>query len=198
MRIQHARRFINAFVVLTITVPTYTFQPDSAAAQGFISPFIGFDYGGDSGCPTATDCEDKNSNIGVAGGKLGGIAGLEVEFGYARDFFGDAPGVDSSVLTLMTNAIVGPRIGAVRPYLLGGVGLIKSHVEFTTGSLLDSNSDFGWNIGGGMMILFGDHIGVRGDIRRFKSFQEASFLGFSLSNEKLGFNRASAGLVLAF
>ena len=179
----------------------FALSPRPAAAQGFISPFIGFDYGGDSGCPTASDCEDKHSNLGVSGGKLGAIAGAEVEFAYARDFFGDTPGVDSSVLTLMTNVIVGPRIGVIRPFVLGGVGLIKSHVELDAGSLLDSSNNFGWNIGGGLMLMFGEHVGVRGDIRRFKSFQDIGvldFIGLDLSEEKLTYNRASAGLVLAF
>ena len=193
-----ARQYVPFVFVLLLTLGALALTPVPASAQGFISPFIGFDYGGDSGCPTATDCDDKNSNIGVAGGKLGAIAGVEVELGYARNFFGDTPGVDASVLTLMTNVIVGPKIGAIRPFVLGGIGLIKSHVEFTAGSLLDSSNNFGWNIGGGVMLMFGDHVGVRGDIRRFKSFQDTGILGFTLSDEKLGFNRASAGLVLAF
>ena len=172
--------------------------PAPAAAQTFISPFIGFDFGGDSGCPTASGCEDKNSNLGVAVGKLGAVAGGEVELGYARDFFGDAPGVDSSVLTLMFNVIVGPKIGPVRPFLLGGLGIIKSRVEFDAGSLLDTGNEFGYNLGGGVMLMFGEHIGVRGDIRRFKSLSETDILGFSLAEVKLGFNRASAGLVLGF
>jgi len=169
-----------------------------ASAQGFISPFIGFNYGGDSGCPTATNCEDKHSNFGVSGGKLGAIGGGEFEFGYAKNFFGDAPGVDTSVLTLMGNVIIGPKFGFIRPFVLGGVGLIKSHVELTTGSLLDSSNNFGWDIGGGVMIMFGDHVGVRGDVRRFQSFQNQTILGFSLADEKLSFNRATAGLVLGF
>ena len=193
-----ARRYVDSFLVLILALGVLAITPQPAAAQGFISPFIGFDYGGDSGCPTATDCEDKHSNLGVAGGKLGAIAGAEVEFAYARDFFGDAPGVDSSVLTLMTNILVGPRIGVIRPFVLGGVGLIKSEVELTAGSLLDSSNNFGWNIGGGVMLMFGDHVGVRGDIRKFKSFQDVGFLGFTLSEVKLTYNRASAGLVLAF
>lgn len=199
MRIETlARQYCRALLTAALTLCVCALAATPAAAQGFISPFIGFDYGGDSGCPTATDCDDKNSNFGVAGGKLGAIAGVEVELGYARNFFGDTPGVDASVLTLMTNVLVGPKIGAIRPFVLGGVGLIKSHVEFTTGSLLDSSNNFGWNIGGGVMLMFGDHVGVRGDIRRFKSFQDTGILGFTLSDEKLTFNRASAGLVLAF
>jgi opacity protein-like surface antigen len=173
--------------------------PHEARAQGFISPFLGFDFGGDSGCPTASDCEDKNSNIGVAFGTMGNVAGFEAELGYARDFFGEAPGVSSNVLTFMTNLMIGPRIGAVRPYLLGGVGLFKTHVEFTSAGLLETNNNsFGWDFGGGVIVMFGDRVGVRGDLRRFSTFQERTILGIDISNERLGFNRAAAALVLAF
>jgi len=199
MRHTHLSRPCTSVLVsaiLTIGVLALTSAP--ASAQGFISPFIGFNYGGDSGCPTATNCEDKHSNFGVSGGKLGAIGGGEFEFGYAKNFFGDAPGVDTSVLTLMGNVIVGPKFGFIRPFVLGGVGLIKSHVELTAGSLLDSSNNFGWDIGGGVMIMFGDHVGVRGDVRRFQSFQNQTILGFSLADEKLSFNRATAGLVLGF
>ena len=192
------RRWRAAVVSTLLVLGLFAAVPTSAAAQTFISPFIGFDFGGDSGCPTATGCEDKNSNLGMAVGKLGALAGGEVELGYARDFFGDAPGVDSNVLTLMFNVIVGPKVGPVRPFVLGGVGIIKSRVEFDAGSLLDTGNEFGYNLGGGLMVMFGEHIGVRGDIRRFKSLSGTDFLGFSLSDVKLGFNRASAGLVLAF
>jgi len=173
--------------------------PSAAQAQGFISPFIGFDYGGDSGCQTAGDCDDKNSNVGVAVGSLGPLIGGEVEFAYARDFFGDTPGLSSNVLTLMANLVVGPRIGAVRPYVLGGVGLFKTHVELTATDLLETdNNSFGWDIGGGLIIMFGEHVGVRGDLRRFSTFQERSILGVDISNERLSFQRAAAALVLAF
>jgi opacity protein-like surface antigen len=173
--------------------------PQEARAQGFISPFIGFDFGGDSGCQTAGDCEDKNSNIGVAIGSLGSIVGGEFELGYARDFFGEIPDGSSNVLTLMANFVVGPRIGAVRPYLLGGVGLFKTHVELSATDLLESDhNSFGYDLGGGVIILFGERIGVRGDLRRFSTFQERSILGFDISNERLSFQRAAAGLVIAF
>jgi opacity protein-like surface antigen len=192
------RRYVHTCLASFFIVGALTLTPVPAAAQGFISPFIGFNYGGDSGCRTATDCEDKHSNLGVSGGKLGSIAGGELEFGYARDFFGKAPGVDTNVLTLMGNVIVGPKIGFFRPFVLGGAGLMKSHVELTTGSLLDSSNNFGWDIGGGVMFMFGHHIGVRGDLRRFKSFQNLDVLGFSLADEKLTFNRATAGVVFGF
>ena len=191
-------RLCRALAATSLTLCALTLTPAPASAQTFISPFIGFDYGGDSGCVTASDCDDKNSNIGVAVGRLGRIGGGEVELGYARNFFGDVPGVDNSVLTLMFNGIVGPRFGPIRPFFLGGLGVIKPRVEFDTGSLLDAGNEFGWNLGGGIMLMFGNHIGVRGDIRRFQSFSETDLLGFTLADEKLSFNRASAGLVIGF
>lgn len=188
----------GAVVVMLVFVGFAAVPPD-ARAQGFISPFIGFDFGGDSGCQTAGDCEDKNSNVGVAVGTMGALVGGEFEFGYARDFFGEAPGVSSNVLTLMANFMVGPRIGAVRPYVLGGVGLFKTHVELSATDLLESdNNSFGWDIGGGLIIMFGDRVGVRGDLRRFSTFQERTILGFDISNERLSFQRAAAALVIAF
>ena len=188
----------SALVAAILSIGVLAFTSAPASAQGFISPFIGFNFGGDSGCPTATNCEDKHNNFGVSGGKLGAIGGGEFELAYAKDFFGSTPGVDTSVLTLFGNVIIGPKFGFARPFVLGGVGLIKSHVELTAGSLLDASNNFGWNLGGGLMFMFGDHVGVRGDLRRFQSFQNQTILGFSLAEEKLSFNRATAGLVLGF
>jgi hypothetical protein len=55
-----------------------------ANAQGFISPFIGYNFSGDSGCPQITNCEDKHANYGVAFGALGSIVGFEAEFAYTN------------------------------------------------------------------------------------------------------------------
>jgi hypothetical protein len=193
---------------MTRSVPRFLFglfvvaavlAPGDVRAQGFIAPFVGFDFGGDSGCQTAGDCEDKNSNIGVSLGRMGGAVGFETDIGYARNFFGEVPGQTSNMLTIMSNFMIIPKIGPVRPYVLAGLGLLKTHVELTAPSLLETdNNSFGWDMGAGMMVLFGDHIGVRGDIRKISSFQERTILGFTLSNEKLSFQRASAALVLAF
>lgn len=170
-----------------------------ARAQGLISPYIGFDFGGDSGCPSVTNCENKKLNAGVAFGTMGTVLGFEEELGYARNFFGTAPGFDSSVLTLMSNLMLVPQIGPVRPYVLGGVGLIKTHVSLMPSSVLTyDNNNVGWDLGGGLMVLFGSHLGVRGDIRYFHAFQDLNVLGFTISGTKLDFGRASGALVLKF
>jgi opacity protein-like surface antigen len=178
---------------LTVVVAT------DVRAQGFVSPFIGYDFSGDSGCPQLTGCEDKKLNAGVSFGAMGNVLGFEEEFAYANNFFGTAPGLDSSVLTLMSNAMFVPKIGPVRPYALAGVGLIKTHVEFTPSSVLTSdNNNVGWDVGGGLMLFFSGHVGLRGDVRHLHSFQNLNVLGFTLSDNKLDFGRASAALVLKF
>ena len=194
MNRRHAPRLLLGLIFLGAVL-----APGDVRAQGFLAPFVGFDFGGDSGCQTASDCEDKNSNIGVAFGRMGGAVGFETDIGYARNFFGEVPGQTSNVLTIMSNFMIIPKIGPVRPYVLAGLGLLKTHVELTVPSLLETdNTSFGWDMGAGVMILFGDHIGVRGDLRKISSFQERTILGFTLSNEKLDFKRATAALVLAF
>ena len=170
-----------------------------ARAQGFISPLIGVDFGGDARCPRITDCTDKRINVGVALGVTGKIFGFEEEVAYARNFFGEAPGLSSSVLTVMSNAMFIPNVGPIRPYVLARLGLMKSHVEFTPSSLLTSDSNnFGWNVGGGVMARVHPHVGVRGDVRYFHAFQDLEVLGFTVDNPKLDFGRASVALVLTF
>jgi opacity protein-like surface antigen len=170
-----------------------------ARAQGFISPMIGFDFGDDSQCPEVDDCEDKNLNVSFGLGVMGDIFGFEEEFSYAQDFFGSAPGFENSVLTLMSNVMLVPNLGPFRPYALIGAGLIKTNVEFTPGSILNiDNNHFGWDVGGGLIILFGDHFGIRGDLRYFHSFRDLEVLDFDLGGTKLDFGRASGGFVFKF
>ncbi|MEQ1897501.1 MAG: outer membrane beta-barrel protein [Vicinamibacterales bacterium] len=187
--------FYSSLVVVALSLGAAT----SAHAQGYVSPFIGYDFGGDSGCPAINGCADKKVNAGIALGSFGPLLGFEVEFGYANDFFGDAPEFSSSVLTVMANALVGPKIGPVRPYGTGGFGLIKTRVDLTAPSLISSsNNHLGWNLGGGLMVFAGDHVGIRGEIRRFHALQDLAVPWLPLDGTTLNFNRASAALMLMF
>jgi opacity protein-like surface antigen len=195
MHSNHARNVLFIGVLLLFAAVT------PSRAQGFISPLIGYDFGGNSGCPQISNCEDKRTNLGIAVGKMGAILGVEEEFADAKNFFGSVGEQSSSVITLMTNVMVVPALGRVHPYLLGGLGLMKTHVEFTrTDVLSTSNNSLAWDIGGGVTILFTPHVGVRGDIRHFHSAKSFTipFIGTSPTNENLTFGRASGALVLAF
>jgi opacity protein-like surface antigen len=193
-----ARTLLLGILAIGITIGTAT----QAQAQGFISPLIGYDFGDDAKCPNLpnlTSCQDKKINTSVSLGAMGTVFGFEEEAAYASNFFGNASGLSSSVLTLMSNVLIVPKIGPVRPYVLMGTGLIKTHVDLNAASVFTTdNNNFGWDVGGGLMGFVGAHFGLRADLRYFHSFQDLTVLGFTLSNSKLNYGRASVGLVLKF
>jgi opacity protein-like surface antigen len=195
-----ASRTRSAFATCALTLLLSLASASPAPAQNnFVSPFIGFDFGGDSGCPEISGCEDKNVNWGVGVGSLGRVFGAEFEFAYIPSFFGEIPGVSSSVLTVMGNLMLAPKFGPVQPYGLVGLGLIKTRTELSLPAFLESsNNHFGWDVGGGLIIYPSQHFGIRGDVRYFHAFQDLEILGITLGDTKLDFGRASAGVVFKF
>lgn len=180
---------IAALVALASAAPAH--------AEGFLTPFYGFNFGGDqgAGCPSLTNCEKHRSDWGVSFG-AGGLVGFEEDIGYSKNFFGETPTSDNAVLTIMSNLLIGVPAGPVRPYVLAGVGLIRPHFRDVTNIVdLESNS-FGWDIGGGVNFYFSQSVGVRGDLRHMRTFSDIDF-GF-FNNQKLDFWRASVGLALKF
>src|SRR5262245_6803971 len=170
-----------------------------ADAQGFISPFWGYNFSGDAGCPAITNCDDKRSNYGVSVGALGGFVGFEAELAYTNNFFGTSATQSTNVLTLMGNFMLAPKLGPIQPYGLGGVGLLRTTVE-SAGQDEDDNQG-AWDLGGGVIAFFNAHIGVRGDVRYYHAFQVVDFSRFPnlpIRDTKLDFGRASIAAVFKF
>ncbi len=180
---------LTAGLLLLIAVP--------ARGQGFVSPFAGYNFGGDSAnCASVQNCEEKRLNLGVSVGTTHGIFGFEEELAYARDFFGKTPGGNNAVLTVMSNVMVVVPAGPIQPYAVVGLGLIRPHVQFDALSLALDKNALGYDIGGGLNIFLGHTLGVRGDVRHLQTLQDVP-LGL-FSNDRLDFWRASAGLTLRF
>jgi opacity protein-like surface antigen len=168
-----------------------------ARADGFISPFIGFNFGGDSSnCASLTNCEDKRSNFGVSLGTVRGAIGFEEEIAYSPEFFGKIPGGDNAMLTLMSNLMLVIPAGPIQPYGIIGIGLMRSHAQFNASSLALDKNALGWDIGGGLNIFFGHSVGIRGDLRHLRTLQDVTLGVFG--NDKVDFWRGSAGLVFRF
>jgi opacity protein-like surface antigen len=166
-----------------------------ASADGFITPFVGYNFGGDSGnCPSLTNCSQKHTNIGVSIGSMGTLFGVEEDLSFAKHFFGDAPGTDNSVFSAMTNLLVGVGVGPLRPYVLAGLGVIRPHVS-TAGVSADKNA-LGFDLGGGATVSIAPHVGIRGDIRHLHTMQDVNVLIFT--GQRLNFLRASAGVAFTF
>ncbi|HSL20822.1 MAG TPA: porin family protein [Vicinamibacterales bacterium] len=154
--------------------------PATASADWMFTPFVGLTAGGNvediSGASLDTDTK---ANFGGGLTWMGaGIVGFDLDFGYAPNFFGDSPEFgDSNVTTLMANAVVGVPIGGqsgagVRPYVVGGIGLLRERIDSANQFFDDvSRNDWGFNLGGGVTGFVTDNVGIRGDIRYFRALK---------------------------
>jgi opacity protein-like surface antigen len=169
----------------------------SARADSFFSPFVGYNFGGDStNCPSLTDCQDKRMNWGASIGSTNGVYGLEEDISYTRDFFGKTAGANNSLLTLMSNLMLVVPAGPVQVYGLVGLGLVRPHMTFDSGALTLSKNAIGYDIGGGLNIFFTHGVGVRGDVRHIKTLQNFTLGVFN--SDQINFWRGSAGLTFRF
>ena len=102
---------------------------------------------------------------------------------------------------MMGDFILGVPIGGthgagIRPFVSGGVGLMRTNREnATVFNVSPSNNEFCYDLGGGMMGFFAQHIGLRGDVRYFRTLQD-TMLGssFNFSPGRLRFWRVSGGV----
>jgi opacity protein-like surface antigen len=180
--------------------------PAPARADGMIIPFIGVNFAGTSGKELATAIDSKRVDWGVSLAYMGaGILGFEGDIGYSPDFFGKTDLGGSSVLTATGNLLVGIPIGGqtgvgFRPYGLVGVGVIRTKVDAFGDVLSLDNSKAAWDFGGGAMFFFGTNVGLRGELRYFRTFGDVVFDQIDViePSRRLDFTRASAGLILRF
>lgn len=170
--------------------------PMTAHADGYISPFLGVNFGNSSG--------NGRMNVGANAGWLsGGILGLEADFGYAPGFFGNKGTFGSnSVMDVMGNVVLAAPMGAshgvsVRPYATVGIGVLRSTIDGTSGRASVTSSEAGLNAGAGVMGFMSPHFGLRGDVRYFRNLTDNSTANDA--NVDFGafhFWRASFGIVL--
>jgi opacity protein-like surface antigen len=199
------------FITSGLALMVLAAAPAKASADWVFTPFIGSTFGGSANFAGGGENFDndfsRNFTYGASlAGMGGGAAGFELDFGYTPNFFrpsNDNSGIslvgDGNVTTLMGNLVVGAPIGRVRPYAVGGIGLIKSSVDdagqfFTS---FDSN-DFGFDLGAGVMGFFSENVGVRGDIRYFRSLHNSDENGVDLSLGSFRFWRGTVGVSLRF
>jgi len=181
---------------LSATIATVS-APTLAHADGFISPFVGANFGSESA--------NGRANFGADIGWMGaGVIGAEFDFGYAPSFFGNEGVFGSNYVTdVMANLIVGVPAGGqkgpgVRPFATIGVGLLRTQINSGSGANdTISHNDAGVNVGAGIMGYFSDHVGIRGDVRYFHDLQDHGTLNdFNVDFGAFHFWRASFGVVL--
>ncbi len=142
-----------------------------ARADVVLTPYIGSLFGG--------DLPDGKTTYGATAAFMGGgIFGVEVGYNWTPKF---VPGTDThddvAQMSLMGNLIVGIPIGGRpgRPHPAvrhRGRGLFRATAKQS--DFLDriNSNDFAVNFGGGVMAFFTDHVGIRGDLRYFRTLRD--------------------------
>jgi hypothetical protein len=184
--------------------------PVPAVAEWQVRPFIGFTFGG---ATTFVDpdhaIETKNVVIGLSGGWLGEIFGLEADFGRSPGFFQtnetrEPVLVRTSAVTTLTGHVVIalPRRMAgygLRPYFSGGAGLIHVDTFGTFGGVLHNRTLPALSFGGGATGFLSNSVGVNWEIRRLNTLRgEGETFGNSLGREQLSFWRATMAVALRY
>src|SRR5262249_13888166 len=90
----------------------------------------------------------------------------------------------------------GTHAAGIRPYVTGGVGLIRSRINTPGNGLAIVNNDFGVDVGGGVMTFFASHIGVRLDLRYLRSLEDDRSPFDPIDVSRLHYWRTSFGLII--
>jgi hypothetical protein len=170
-----------------------------ARADVVLTPYVGSLFGGDLSGNRAA----YGATVAFMGG---GVFGGEIGLNYAPKFV--SAGVaneDIAQMSLMGNLIVGIPLGStdqpghVRPYVTGGAGLFRiSSQEREFFDNVNSNN-FAVNFGGGVMAFFNDHVGIRGDVRYFRTLTDKdSDSGFDFDLGDLNFWKWDIGAAFRF
>jgi hypothetical protein len=178
-----------------------------------IRPLIGITFGGRT---TLVDLEDaaggraggaaeRNVIVGVGGVWLGNLFGLDVDVAHAPGFFqsDNSLVLSSSVTTITGNLVVAlPRRlteYSLRPYLVGGGGLMHASITDVFDVLPVRSSLATFDFGGGATGFVTKRIGLCWEVRRFQSVsQKSDERVVDFGPKKLSFWRASMGIAIRY
>jgi len=133
------------------------------AFTGLASISVGAAHGGDV-AERATTISGASAVVEESGW------GAELDFSYAMDFAG-VGFADSDVSSGMINVLWMRPEPRWRPFVSGGVGIMRVRASIFEGVVAASTTDAAMNAGGGLLVVFNDIVGVRGDVRYFRYFQ---------------------------
>ena len=192
---------MNRFILVVCALLAVSVARD-AAAQGFLSPFVGTTLSS----PTSSGKSTK-PGFGIALGGLGQVVGGETEIAYFPELIDNSANAlaKNKVITFSGNTLIGPTIGAVKPYVALGAGDLYLNVTRLSNVVIPnptsiSNNYFTFNVGGGVMGFFGPHLGLRGDLRYTRAFgiKITDLQNAGLTLDHFNFWRGYVGLAVKF
>jgi hypothetical protein len=195
----------RAATIATLLLIVLCGSPRETRADFLFMPFIGGTFARETLFNIGVEQGEGSTHVifgGSASWLSAGILGVEGEFAYAPGFFEvDNPLTDvlgSNLFTLSGNVIVAVPLSvseySLRPYAIGGVGLIHSGISYVLQSPVDDNS-LGFNVGGGAIGFLTRRTGVRFELRHFRTFaREPS--DFGDVGPRVSFWRFTVGVVI--
>lgn len=181
--------------------------PSRAGADWLITPFIGTTFAPETTFLVFEEGAGRKLTLGTSVALLSdGLLGLEADFSHTPRFFegSDPLGLvlSSRVTTLSGSIILAAPLSvtreSLRPYLVGGLGLVQARSR-NAGGLFPVEQDLlGLDLGAGAIGLLSPRTGLRFDVRHFKAVtgDDGPFARPGVS--RLSFWRATVGLVLRY
>lgn len=161
------RHVVKQTIYVVVAAVALLTTPQTARAEGFINPWAGIVFGNN-------ETEKTFGSFGAAAGFIGRMVGLEANLGHAPNMFKET--LKNSETDLTGNLFIGPMLGkgsyGVRPYVVGGLGIIRTSFEG-----FSSTQDPAFDLGAGVIVSFTPHLGVRGDARYFRTLNSDDPLG---------------------
>ncbi len=173
-------RKLSAVLAATLAVPVLLASP--AAAQTYVSPVVTIAFGGNA----------DGATVG-----FGGTAtftrrgmGVEIEAAHTPDFF---EGLNITTYSIGYVAGGDANAGGIKPFGVAGVTLMRASADG-----VDAENKFAINLGGGLVALFNQTIGVRGEIRYFRRLEDDEPGLVPLEDSIFDYWRAGVGVVFRF
>jgi len=182
-------------------------SPSSAAADWLLIPFLGGSFAPETTFVIPEEGSGRKLSLGGSVALLGdGFLGLEADFGHTPGFFqGDDPRglvLSSRVTTLTGSVIIAVPLSitreSLRPYVVGGVGLLQARSRHVGGALPLEKDLLGVNIGAGAIGMVTFQTGLRFDFRYIKAASGGDELFPRPGLSRLSFWRGTAGFVLRY
>lgn len=158
-----------------------------SAYFGLLTPSVGVASGGDR--------SGSGWTPGVSVGVFDGSGwGAEADVAWVPDF-ASVRLADTSAVPFMLNAAWTMPKGRLRPYAVGGFGVIRTHGCRDACRATLTHWDWGVDAGGGILVTVREFLFVRGDVRYYRALQHHPDLGLR-GGGRLDFWRTSVGVTL--
>jgi opacity protein-like surface antigen len=201
---------IQRGILPTLTAIAWTAVP--AQAQWVVTPYLGANLAGDA--------EFRRGGPGVSVAYFGHNLGFEFDVERYNHFFKDkdvahlvpnncgvgpagepCTDLNTDAIGFVGNVVAPIRITGAenfRPFVTAGLGVIRSWVTDPSNTAVDANqNNVAFNFGGGVMYSLNNVVGLRGDVRYFRTLvNEDAGEGFYFKD--YGFLRATFGVTFGF